>query len=151
MTHMGMFDTIHTGQRCGQTKAFGCLLQDLRPGDPVNRADSQYAMHEGGWLIVRSGHIEAWVDEADPDLPRYDNGANPLRNDPPEGYRYPLPDRERAAAKLQDRHRISGNDTAPTEAEIDATLAAELAAATGRPTGCSICAQLCSNSGDDGQ
>lgn len=137
-----MFDYIHTGDRCGQTKAFDCHLDNLRPGDAVNRADSQYAMHEGGWLIVRSGRIDGWFTEPDPDLPRYDNTANRLAGELPNGYHYKPRTREdtaEVAGRLRKLADIAGE---PTDGEVDELLEGRNAVAQGVPHGCSICDEL---------
>lgn len=85
---MGSYDTIHTGDRCGQVKCFGKGLGDYHLGDTValvhppqdaasyeawlagedrpeqldERRDFQIAMGEGGWLVVRDGLIASWED-----------------------------------------------------------------------------------------
>ncbi|MFF3639395.1 hypothetical protein [Streptomyces sp. NPDC002250] len=80
---MGMFDEIHAGHRCGQTKAFGRTLAHYRTGDAVQpvdgRTDVQIAVAVGGgWLQVRGGRIHSWEEDPAPDLPPYDNAGRPL-------------------------------------------------------------------------
>lgn len=89
---MGMFDTVHTGSRCGQTKASDRCLRDLVPGDPfVLRYPSmeadmplvgtpagplssfQVRMSEGGFLRVQDEVLVSWDDVVDPVLPVVDD------------------------------------------------------------------------------
>ena len=92
---MGMFDEVHTGIRCGQTKALGKRGARYAPGDtvrcipaPLNDqefqlylrggiapvADTfQVAMHEGGYLTVRDAVLVGWDTQRDASLPLYDN------------------------------------------------------------------------------
>ncbi|MPY36071.1 hypothetical protein FNH09_34020, partial [Streptomyces adustus] len=87
---MGMFDDIHTGNRCGQTKAFGRTLAHYCTGDTVDPVDGrthvQIAMPDGGWLHVRDGRIHSWQETPAPDLPPYDNFGRPL-----SGLAWPYP------------------------------------------------------------
>lgn len=148
VTYMGMFDRVHTGNRCGQTKAFDSTLSDLTPGCPVNRADSQYAMHEGGWLIVRDGHIVSWDDEADEVLPRYNNGANPLGGDGEvsDSYRYSTPTRAQSADRQRRLREMVGRDGEPSDDEIDDAHRTAVRSAAGIPDRCPICAELLADS-----
>lgn len=74
---MGTFDSVHTGTRCGQTKALGSALRDLVPGDCVclwvndstgartgeQLRDFALMMIGGGFLRVRSGVVCSWEDD----------------------------------------------------------------------------------------
>lgn len=101
---MGRFDAVHTGRRCGQTKALGRRCRDLVPGDRVvlHAVDAlalssdgrlelvdqdqprpevtsfQVQMHEGGFLQVIDGRLVDWLDAPKESLPRYSNYGHPL-------------------------------------------------------------------------
>jgi hypothetical protein len=92
---MGRYDDIHTGTRCGQTKAFGKGLGDFSIGDSVKihqdplpienydyptYTDGQVAVQGvgGGWLIVRDGVWVDWVDDPVEDLPCFDDAGRPV-------------------------------------------------------------------------
>lgn len=114
---MGMFDTIHTGRRCGQSKALGKMLRDLRPGDSVvveavympgeeygerpEITDFQVRMDGGGFVVVRGGLIVDWVGQRDAELPAYDGYGYPLEasNHDYEGWREHWSER---AARLEE-------------------------------------------------
>lgn len=114
---MGMYDTFHAGTRHGQTKALGKSLAEYLPGDraqiipaPMDEesyeaylageiapvADSaQVVMMEGGFLTLRDGVIEGWVDVREPSLPLFDYlGRAVPEQDATD------PDRERALAEI---------------------------------------------------
>lgn len=96
---MGMFDEVHTGVRCGQTKALGKGGGFYLPGSPAQvipapmndeqleqymrgglapvAASAQIAMHEGGFLTLRDGVLIGWDDERDPSLPLFTNLGQP--------------------------------------------------------------------------
>ena len=99
---MGMFDTVHTGDRCGQTKALGKSLADLVPGDaahvvpaamteaehraelegrigPVADSANVQVGRRGSWLVIRDGVIERWDDVGDDGLPYFDYFGHPTR------------------------------------------------------------------------
>jgi hypothetical protein len=89
---MGSFDSVHGGDRCGQTKALGKRMRDLVVGDPVEVVpapmdEAQYedfldrklvarpernflvAMPEGGYLLVKDGVLLAWQGHVSDGLP----------------------------------------------------------------------------------
>lgn len=137
---MGMYDRIHTGTRCGQTKAFSRLLDDLCPGDEIEEAaDGAYAMREGGWLVIVHRVLVGWEDEAVDETRRFDNRGDPLEGDVPDGYRYDIPTREATAARIS---RLSSHSGDVLTELIDKAFAARVAAATGKPHDCDICAEL---------
>ena len=109
---MGMFDEIHAGTRCGQSKAFG-RRHSFVVGDVVRlvpaltleqfeaneeevadeTTDFQIAQPQGGFLTVRESVLTGWDDYYDASLPLYGYYGHPL--DPehvnpdgtmPEGY-----------------------------------------------------------------
>jgi hypothetical protein len=107
-----MYDEIHTGTRCGQTKAFGrrhsFVLGDLVHLVPSLTAeqfeanekevadettDFQIAAPQGGFITVRESVLTGWDDYYDASLPLYGYYGHPF--DPehlnpdgtlPEGY-----------------------------------------------------------------
>lgn len=98
---MGMFDRIHTGTRCGQTKAFSRSRDDVCSGDQIEEAtDGIYAMHEGGWLVIVNQRLRGWEDEPVDGMRRFDNNGDPLDGDVPHGYLYDLPTREATAMRI---------------------------------------------------
>jgi hypothetical protein len=90
---MGTYDDVHTGDRCGQTKALGKFLRHLVPGSraqvfpaPLNEEEfevwlagdtepvadtAQVSMPAGGFLTITEGVLRAWTDERDERLPLY--------------------------------------------------------------------------------
>lgn len=91
---MGSYDTVHGGDRCGQTKALGKRMRNLVVGDavevvPAPMDEQQYevfldgqtparherdflvAMTEGGYLLVAGGALQAWQAEAPAGLPLF--------------------------------------------------------------------------------
>jgi hypothetical protein len=95
---MGTYDTVHTGTRCGQTKALGQGMRDLTPGSQallrVRLTDDSWSgthtpdfalmMHGGGFLLARGGVLLSWGEDPE-DLPAFTaRGAatGQRRNDP---------------------------------------------------------------------
>lgn len=100
---MGMFDSVHTGAYCGQTKALGKSLRSLVPGDEVhiyplpspsdfkNLEDwfvngdmfahdmaagdpGDFQLWMGlGWLQVRNHRIAGWQTSPEAQIPGYNN------------------------------------------------------------------------------
>jgi hypothetical protein len=90
---MGTYDDVHTGDRCGQTKALGKFLRHLVPGSraqvfpaPANEEEfevwlagdtepvadtAQVLMPAGGFLTITEGVLRSWTDERDERLPLY--------------------------------------------------------------------------------
>jgi len=88
---MGTYDDVHTGDRCGQTKALGKFLRHPVPGSrarvfpaPANEEEfevwsagdtepvadtAQVSMPAGGFLTITEGVLQAWTDERDERLP----------------------------------------------------------------------------------
>jgi len=94
---MGMYDEIHAGTRCGQSKAFGrrhsIVIGDLARLVPALSAaqaeaneeevadattDFQIAAPQGGFIIVRASLLTGWDDFYDASLPLYENYGHPL-------------------------------------------------------------------------
>lgn len=110
---MGTFDEVHSGVRCGQTKALGRKLGRLVAGDaaqiypaPMNdeehqawlRGESwavaqsgQVLMPEGGYLTLADGIFIDWVDGRDPVLPLFSELGHPLE-EPVDLAEYPYLD-----------------------------------------------------------
>jgi hypothetical protein len=60
---MGMFDTIHTDEGCGQVKCFGNLLTDYRIGDAVTlRRSLEPAEHKDLYERIVDGHVREGLD-----------------------------------------------------------------------------------------
>lgn len=145
---MGMFDFVHTGQRCGQTKAFSSVLDDLTPGSAV---PSRYpgltsygvAMREGGWLVIRHGYLQDWVEQAPTGVPLLDNEGYLLTRRLPADYLY-------THTTAQTAPEPETTSASGTNSELFAELQAVLNAAAnrehdtqaGRPIGCDQCARL---------
>lgn len=93
---MGMFDEVHTGDRCGQTKALGRSLSQLIPGHYVEiiasghqtptatvaAVDGQVLMSEGGYLTICDGLLLSWADDRDLSLPLFDVFGNRIAVEP---------------------------------------------------------------------
>jgi hypothetical protein len=109
-----MFDTVHTGTRHGQTKAFGKTLADLVPGDrvqlwPCPRTEAQHqaelrgktgpapvgtfavAMFDGGFVLVRDGVLTDWVEQLPEGYPLFSSHGWPIE---PEEVQEPQRPRE---------------------------------------------------------
>jgi hypothetical protein len=89
---MAAFDSVHTGQRCGQTKALGALMRTLTVGDEVGGRDRCIAMHEGGYLVIRGGILIGWQDEPEDRLALVDNAGRTLDADDLDSEGRPLAD-----------------------------------------------------------
>jgi hypothetical protein len=92
-----MYDEIHTGTRCGQTKAFG-RRHSFVVGDVVRlvpsltvaqveaneeevadaTTDFQIAAPQGGFITVRDSVLTGWDDYYDASLPLYGYYGHPL-------------------------------------------------------------------------
>jgi hypothetical protein len=142
---MGMFDYVHTGTRCGQTKAFFRTLSDLAPGTRVGGPDGWYAMSEGGWLVVSGGMFVAWVDD-DParTVARFDSMGRPIEGALPEDHGYEVKTREEVAARIQRPRDLFGNPEPVTEDDVEQEWLKELASSAGFPHSCEVCAELLS-------
>lgn len=98
---MGSYDTVHAGDRCGQTKALGKNQRGLVPGDAVQlfpapmddaefqawladelpaRPERDFAvqMYEGGAVIVADGVLVRWADEVPAGVPVFDGTGYPV-------------------------------------------------------------------------
>src|SRR5664279_1244671 len=94
---MGVYDEIHAGTRCGQTKAFGrrhsFVIGDLVHLVPSLTAaqfvaneeevadeapDFQIAAPQGGFITVRESVLTGWDDYYDASLPLYGYYGHPL-------------------------------------------------------------------------
>lgn len=99
---MGRFDTVHTGFRHGQTKAFGkggaaWVVGDLVACYPAPISNEEYdawlagadikphpdtsfqiATLEGGYLTVRDGTLRGWEDTRDASLSLFSNLGQPI-------------------------------------------------------------------------
>lgn len=106
---MGSFDEVHTGHRCGQTKALGKGMRALTPGDRVVLQPAvmtgEQALEHGcstmpeqplvtdfdavmdvGYLHVRDARIGSWDDEQDLRVPLVDyHGWSVVERDELEG------------------------------------------------------------------
>jgi hypothetical protein len=140
---MGMFDYVHTGTRCGQTKAFSRTLFELTPGTRVDGPDGWYAMREGGWLVVSDGVFVGWVHDAPAvAVARFDNRGRPLGSELPEGYHYTVRTRDEVAARMGRRRDMFGNPDPVAEGEVGEEWMREWSQSCGFPHGCEVCAEL---------
>jgi hypothetical protein len=161
---MGMFDSVHTGNRCGQTKAFACVLDDIVPGTSVSvRASTgpnfQVALLRGsGFLTVRDGVFVSWDDEHDGECVLVNNRGElfsawerPLARDsrPPDTFdldmaedNMPLPDQ----VDQWGPHWLFGSSVemrAGEAASVEIERAERaLSSAADLPHDCSVCAAL---------
>lgn len=148
---MGNFDTIHTGERCGQTNALGKGLRDYRPGDrvvlePVSEPGAEFVdglpevtefqlvMGGGGFVVVRDGRIVEWAAEAADDLPLYDYRGHPYEgttDGSPRGQEHVLAHAAQLEAGVETQHELLVNgvfgspNLSDLEAAGDTTTAAE--------------------------
>lgn len=118
---MGSFDSVHVGDRCGQTKALGRRNGNVLTGDrvelmstPMNEEQDQaeadgtwpgrpeqefgVVMPEGGYLVVGAGILGAWSPHAPTDLPLFDYLGYPVGADDDPSYPDQLSDGRAEAA-----------------------------------------------------
>lgn len=149
---MGMFDTLHMGERCGQTKALGQTLRNWVAGDlvelcpetsvasGVSLTSFQLVMSEGGFVVVREGVLCSWESRPVVGLPLVGNYGELCQSMP-----VPVDQVEEDLRALRHAQRLQALLPAPDQ-ESSRWALRDAHLQRGLPGECSRCADVRSRS-----
>jgi hypothetical protein len=155
---MGLFDDVHTGTRCGQTKAFDKSLNSYELGSyvPAPVSSCQIAMNPG-WLQIRNYFIDDWTDIPAANIPTFDYFGTHIREGEPlisEPFWVPDPtsrgtetESEQLLAKVANVATLHELDPTSVEyaerlAYLERTYDYKAAVALALPYNCKTCARI---------